>query len=132
MAAPAVVDASAAVKWFKDEAGSAEAWGLLEAHARGEMDLHMPQQCVGEMLAVVARSVSTADAISAWVSVGLALVERHDFTDELLRETRRHLELLGCVFCDALAPALATVLGAQLYSADRHAHAHYPGVQFVG
>lgn len=126
-----VADASVAAKWFKDERGSAEALALLDRHGAGEVDIHMPEQCVGEVLAVVARSVDASAAVRAWVALDMAGIERHGFSDELLHETRRQMELLGCVFYDALAPALASVMGAELFSADRFAHARYPGVLLV-
>jgi len=128
----AVVDASVGVKWFKDEAGSSSAWELIERHAGSEVDLHMPAQCVGEVLAVIARTDSADAAVSAWVVLDMAGIGRHELDDALMREARAEMRRLGCDFYDALAPALATVLGAVLWSADRRAHGGYPGVQLVG
>ena len=39
---------------------------------------------------------------------------------------------LGCDIYDACAPAIATLVGADLYSADRQAHAAFPGVTLIG
>lgn len=127
-----VVDASAGAKWYKAENGSEEALALLDRHAEGQIDIHMPEQCVGEVLAVVARSADASAAVRAWVALDMTGIERHGFSDELLHEARRQMALLGCVFYDALAPALASLLGAELCSADRAAHARYPGVRLLG
>lgn len=131
MARPVVVDASVGVKWFKAEAASPQAWALLERHAEGEIDVSLPVQCVGEILAVVAQSLDASAALRAWVSLDMAGVEQHGFTEALLHEVRLQMDALGCVFYDALAPALAVVLGAELYSADKRAHSAFPGVRLL-
>lgn len=126
-----VVDASVGVKWYKDERSSGEAWSLMERHGSGEIHIHIPAQCLGETLAVVARSVGASAAIRAWVALDMSDIEVHSFSDELLHEARRQMDLLGCVFYDALAPALAALLGAELYSADREAHSQFEGVHLL-
>jgi len=131
MGRPVVIDASVGVKWFRAESASARAWQLLERHAEGEIDIHLPAQCVGEILAVVARSSGAPGAIRAWVALDMAKLEHHGFSDEQLHEARRQMSALGCVFYDALAPALASLLGADLYSADQRAHGDYPGVTLL-
>jgi len=131
MGRPVVIDASVGVKWFRTEAASAAAWQLLERHAEGEIDIHLPAQCMGEILAVVARSSGPTGPIRAWVALDMAKLEQHGFSDELLHEARRQMYVLGCVFYDALAPALASLLGAELYSADKRAHGDYPGVTLL-
>lgn len=131
MGRPVVVDASVGVKWFRDEDSSSFAWELLERHAEGEIDIHLPAQCMGEILAVVARSSGASGAIGAWVALDMAKLEQHEFSDALLHEARRQTDALGCVFYDALAPALASLLGAELYSADKRAHGDFPGVRLL-
>ncbi|MDP2233135.1 MAG: PIN domain-containing protein [Actinomycetota bacterium] len=126
-----VVDASVGVKWFKEETGSEDAWGLLEQHGRFEIEMHIPNQCAGEVLAVVARSDGPAGSVQAWVALDMAGVHRHDLDDALMREARRQMETLGCDLYDALAPALASLLDAQLVSADRRAHGRYPEVHLL-
>ncbi len=126
-----VVDASVGVKWFRTEFASEQAWQLLERHASGEIDLHLPVQCMGEILAVVARSQSASAALRAWVALDMTGFEQHGFSDELLHEARRQTDALGCVFYDALAPALASLLGAEFYSADKRAHGDFPGVRLL-
>ena len=123
-----VVDASVGVKWFRAEPGSAEALELLLSHGRGEVELVVPSLFVYEVVAVATRTMPAADARAFWdrfmswrvqvVEVGAALVH------EALTVSQR----LGCSFYDALAPALASRLDAQLYSADRRAHAEWPKV----
>jgi predicted nucleic acid-binding protein len=126
-----VVDASVAVKWFKAESGSDEAWELLERHARGEIDVHIPAQCLGEVLAVVTRTDGPAEALAAWVALDMASVHCHGFDDSLLREAQHQIAALRCDLYGALAPALAHNLEATLYSADRRAHGRYPGVMLL-
>jgi len=48
--------------------------------------------------------------------------------DEVAAAAFEQCRILGCSFYDALAPALAVLLGATLYSADKRAHDRYPGV----
>jgi predicted nucleic acid-binding protein len=131
MGRPVVVDASVGVKWFRVEAASPQAWELLERHAEGEIDIHLPAQCMGEILAVVARSTGASGATQAWVALDMARLEQHGFSDALLHEARRQTDGLGCVFYDALAPALAVLMGADLYSADKRAHGAFPGVRLL-
>ena len=126
-----MVDASVAVKWFKDEAGSEEAWRLLERHADSVVSIALPAQCVGEVLAVVARFDGAASALEAWVMMDMAGLERRELDDGLVREARAQSRELGCDFYDSLAPALASLLGAELYSADRRAHGADPGVRIL-
>jgi predicted nucleic acid-binding protein len=45
-----------------------------------------------------------------------------------VREALVQCRVLGCTFYDALAPALATIHGATLSSADRRAHGGFEGV----
>ena len=127
-----VFDASAGVKWFKRETESEEAWSLLDRHASDELDIHMPGHCIGEVLAVVSRRTEPMDAVSAWVSLSMAGVVVRNLDDYIMRESARQMTLLDCDFYDALAPALATLLDAPLYSADRRAHEQYPKVHFLG
>jgi predicted nucleic acid-binding protein len=131
MGHPVVVDASVGVKWFRVEGASSQAWELLERHAEGEVDIHVPTQRMGEILAVVARSSGTSGAIRAWVALDMARLEQHGFSDALLHEARRQTDALGCVFYDALVPALAVLLGADLYSGDKGAHGAFPGVKLL-
>jgi predicted nucleic acid-binding protein len=49
-------------------------------------------------------------------------------SDRVVREALVQCRVLGCTFYDALAPALATIHGATLSSADRRAHGGFEGV----
>ncbi|TLM79426.1 MAG: type II toxin-antitoxin system VapC family toxin [Actinobacteria bacterium] len=128
---PVVCDASFAVKWFKDEAGSGTAMGLLEDHACERLDIHMPEQCVAEVLSVCGRWEPAPASIEAWVQLDMAGVVRHPLSDDLVRGAEAQMGALGCGFYDALAPALASMLGAALYSADSRAHGGFPGAVIV-
>lgn len=132
MSAQIVLDASVAVKWFKAEADSPRAWELLERHGSGEIALHMPQQCAAETLAVVARRLSPLIALDAWSALTAARVTLHPLDDFLVQEALRQMGSLGCEFYDALAPALAVRLEAQLVSADRTTHADFARVTLLG
>lgn len=126
-----VLDASVGVKWFRDEPGADEARELLLAHGRGEIQLVVPSLFVYEVVAVATRTMSAPDARVFWerfMSWRLSVVEVGGaFVSEALAVRER----LGCSFYDALAPALAVQLDAQLYSADTRAHARFAGVQLI-
>lgn len=127
-----VLDASVGVKWFRDEPGSAEAHGLLAQHADGAIALHVTEHFVTELLAVVNRQSGPVALIPVWDAVMLAQIEIHPLSAELVGESARQCALLGCTLYDALAPALAVLLGGELVSADRRAHAGYTGVRILG
>ena len=127
-----VLDASVGVKWFRDEPGSAEARELLLAHGRGEIELVVPSLFVYEVIAVATRTMSASNARVFWerfMSWRLSVVE---VGGELVHEAIAVRERLGCSFYDAVAPALAVRMGAQLYSADCHAHGAVPGAVLLG
>ena len=127
-----VLDASVGVKWFRDEPGSADAVELLRSHGRGEIQLVVSSLFVYEVVAVATRTMSASGAHVFWerfVSWRVSVVEVGGaFVDEVLTVRER----LGCSFYDALSPALAEQLGAQLYSADRRAHGGWPDAVLVG
>ncbi|MRS12462.1 MAG: hypothetical protein EG823_05245 [Actinobacteria bacterium] len=52
--------------------------------------------------------------------------------DDLLENEDSDAAALGCDFYAACAPAIAAMLDAELVSADRQAHAAFPGVRLVG
>ena len=126
-----VLDASVGVKWFRDEPGSAEARELLLAHGRGEIQLVVPSLFVYEVVAVATRTMSAADARVFWerfMSWRLSVVEvGGDFVSEAIAVRER----LGCSFYDAVSPALAVRMDAQLYSADARAHAQLARVVLI-
>jgi predicted nucleic acid-binding protein len=126
-----VFDASAAVKWFRPgEAGAELALNLL-MNAEGA-DVWLPDNGVHEVMRCVAQRMSPEATAEAWdwlmrshVSIG------HIDRDLIAAATQVQAEL-GCTYYDALAPALAQLLGGTLVSADRKAHAAFPEVLLLG
>jgi predicted nucleic acid-binding protein len=127
-----VLDASVGVKWFRPEAGSDGALALLDSALRGDSRLAAPTHFVHEVLSVVQRRYETADILPAWGLMQDARLDVVPLTDEVVREAAVQCDRLGCSFYDALAPAVASILGATLVSADARAHGAYPGVRLIG
>lgn len=126
-----VFDASAAVKWFHDEAGSDVARELLLADAASD-GVWMPDNCVHEVLAVTRRRTGWGVMAAAWramVDAGVTIVP---VDEALVLEAARLGVELDCAYYDALAPAVARLVGATLVSADARAHAAVPGVLLIG
>ena len=70
--------------------------------------------------------------VAAWGVISDSGVDIVPLTDEVVREAAVQCERLECSFYDALAPAVASLLGATLVSADFKAHALYPRVELIG
>jgi predicted nucleic acid-binding protein len=66
-----------------------------------------------------------------WETLRLAGLTSVTLDDELASAAFGQCRRLGCSFYDALAPALAQLLGAALYSADAKAHSRFPGVRLL-
>ncbi len=126
-----VLDASVGVKWFKPEAGRAEALALLGRATCGEIAFAVPAYFVHEVLSVVRRHYTPRDVVPAWRHITASGIAVLPLTDEVVEEAARQCEALDCSFYDALAPACASLLGATLASADERAHGAYPGVHLV-
>ena len=126
-----VLDASLGVKWFKPEAGRAEALSLLARAVSGEIAIAVPTHFVHEVLSVVRRHYTPRDVVPAWQRLKASGVAVLPLTDEVVEETARQCDVLGCSFYDALAPACASLLGATLASADERAHGAYPDVYLI-
>lgn len=122
-----VLDASVGVKWFKEEAGSAEARALLRDHRSGRRRIVVPVLFKYELVGVATRR-GTAFGAQVWGLLGDAELTTIALDDVLAEAALEQCDLLGCSFYDALAPGLAKHLGAPLYSADARAHASFPGV----
>jgi predicted nucleic acid-binding protein len=127
-----VLDASVGVKWFCAEAGSEDALELLRAHGADEIEIVVSSLFVWEIVAVAARSLSAEDAREFWERFVTWRVVVAEVGDSLVRDALAVRERLDCSLYDAVAPALASQLGAPLCSADRKAHAEWPGVQLLG
>ena len=126
-----VLDASVGVKWFRAEPGSADALDLLLSHGRGDIELVVSSLFVYEVVAVATRTMSAADAHAFWDRFMAWRVRVVEVGGELMHEALTVSARLGCSFYDALAPALAARLDAQLCSADRRAHGEWPEVVLV-
>lgn len=127
-----VLDASVGAKWFLIESGAAEAVQLLESCAISEIGIAVPTHFVHEVLSVVRREHGPLEVVPSWERLVEARLDVVPLTDDVVREAAVQCEALGCSFYDALAPAVAALLGATLVSADVRAHGGYPGVQLVG
>lgn len=122
-----VLDGSVGVKWFVPESGREEALALLKRAAAGDAKLVVPDLFVYEVLRTVRRKaddVAAREVPGFFERAGLITVPP---VVAVLRETLQQASALGCDVYDACAPAIASLLGAPLYSADRRAHATFPG-----
>jgi predicted nucleic acid-binding protein len=126
-----VLDASVGVKWFRDEPGSERARDLLKAHGAGEITIVVPSLFVYELMNVAARCLSPEDTLGFWERFVAWRIPVRGVGDDLVRGGMKARARLGCSLYDAVAPALAAEIGAPLYSADRAAHAGWPGVTFI-
>lgn len=122
-----VLDASVGVKWFEEESGSDEARELLRRHRAKELLIAVPSHFVHEVMAVAVRNYGTAFAERVWQLLQDAMLTVLALDDEVATEALRQSASLGCSFYDALAPAVAVLVGGQLCSADRRAHGRIPG-----
>lgn len=126
-----VLDASVGVKWIKPEPGRDQALALLRAHRRGEVALVVPALFVLEVVAVAVKRGGTQFGRGTWTALADARLTQFGLDRELADAAFDQCEKLGCSFYDALAPALAAELGAQLCSADGRAHGAFPGVALL-
>jgi len=126
-----VLDASVGVKWFRRERGSAAAHLLQQRSASGEIRLAAPTHFVHEVLAAVNRENDADAVIEAWQIIKASGITIVPLTDDVVIEAARQCDVLGCSFCDALAPACAVLLDATLASADARAHGAFPGVLLI-
>ncbi|MDO8848487.1 MAG: type II toxin-antitoxin system VapC family toxin [Coriobacteriia bacterium] len=126
-----VLDASVGVKWFTLESGRAEALALLHAAAEGEVTLVVPDLFVYEVLRTVKRKAGDVPARRAAELFSTAGMVTVPPVAHVMRRTLDQAAALGCDVYDACAPAIAAMLDAELFSADRRAHAAFPGVTLI-
>lgn len=126
-----VLDASVGVKWFKSEPGNIPARDLLAGHNQGHFRIVVPALFMAEVVAVATRHDPQLGR-EVWSLLRDADLTVLSLDDAVAEAAFAQCRVLGCDFYDALAPALATILDATLYSADRKAHARYPGVVLLG
>jgi predicted nucleic acid-binding protein len=127
-----VLDASVGVKWFRPERGSDEALELLMAHRKGDVILAADALFMYEVLGARSRSHAEERVDELWrdlVNVRLAVVP---LGDKLVRAAAAQRALLACSLYDAFSAGLASLLHAQLVSADTRAHGGYPNVRIIG
>lgn len=129
---PAVLDASVGVKLFRNESGSLEARDLLASHGTGEITLCVPTLFLFEFGGVSRRLLRVREARNLWDAVMTWRLGVYELSPALAQESWNQCESIGCSFYDAVSPALATLLNAPLYSADRRAHSRYPDVVLIG
>lgn len=127
-----VLDASVGVKWLKPELGSETARSLLADHCDGRTHIVVPGHFMHELVGVAVRHGGPDLGEKVWETLRLAGLTSVTLDDELASAAFDQYRALGCSFYDSLAPALAQLLGAVLYSADVKAHAGFSGVRFVG
>jgi len=132
MSDPVVIDSSAGVKWFRDEGGSEAMFERLREHGRGALTLCVATVFLYEFASVAKRELGVPDGREAYNRLLDWRLGIFEFDAALARETWDTCERLDCSFYDAVAPALATLLGAPLYSADHRAHARYENSVLLG
>lgn len=127
-----VLDSSVGVKWAKPEQGSDEALELLARHCRGINSIVVSDHFLNEVMSVAVRHGGVTLGSDIWSQLSAAKLITFRLDMRLASAALAQCELLGCSFYDALAPALADELGAELWSADARAHARYEGVRLLG
>ncbi|MHB1341144.1 MAG: type II toxin-antitoxin system VapC family toxin [Coriobacteriia bacterium] len=127
-----VLDASVGVKWFSPEGGHEQAIGILASAAAGRVRIVVPDLFVYEVVRTVRRKAGPASAREVVRFFALAGIISVPPGERVLVAALEQANGLGCDVYDACAPAIASLLDATLYSADRKAHAEFPGVVLVG
>ncbi len=132
MSAPVCVfDASAGVKWFRNEAGSGRARELLALHIAGEIVIAVDSLFFYEVLAVAVREGNPTDLARVWSDLKALDLVTVPLGDELVGAAAGARTALGCALSDAFSAGLAYLLEAPLYSADVRAHGAQPGVRLL-
>ena len=126
-----VVDASVGVKWFRNEAGSADARQLLGAHIEGRQVISVDSLFHYEVLAVAARDSNPGDALRVYDDLKRLDLVTVPLGAELLGAAVEVRATLGCSLYDAFSAGLADLLEAPLYSADARAHGRHPRVRLL-
>lgn len=127
-----VLDSSVGAKWFRDEAGSSQARGLLSAHGRGEVTIVVPSLFVYEVLAFASSELPAREMKELWDRFLSWRIHVREVDATLFPAALRVRRRLDCSLHDAFAPAVAEQAGAVLYSANARAHGRWPGVVLIG
>lgn len=132
MSAPACVfDASAGVKWFRNEAGSERARELARRHIAGEIVIVVDALFAYEVLAVASREGNPVDVARVWTDLKALDLVTVPLGDELVTAAVSARVALDCSLYDAFAAGLADLLDAPLYSANARAHGAHPRVDLL-
>lgn len=126
-----VFDASAGVKWFRDEAGSRQARELLTDHVEQRALIVVDTLFFYEVLAAATRDRACDDAVRVWGDLASQELITVPLGCELVAAAMKARAQLGCSLCDAFSAGLADLLGAPLYSADARAHGAHPRVRLI-
>ena len=127
-----VFDASAGVKWFRDEQGSAESRAILQEHRAGSLLIAVDALFYYEVMRAVSRRGSPDLVQRVWRDLSRLELASVPLGEELVTAAALAAENYGCALYDAFAAGLADLLGAPLYSADSRAHGHHPLVRLLG
>ncbi len=127
-----VLDSSVGVKWLKPESGSDQALALLDDHRDRRIRIVVPSLFMHEVTAVAVRRGGAELGQRVWQSLQGADLTVAGLDDTLAAAAFKQVSSLGCSFYDALAPALAGLLGGTLYSADIRAHERVEGAVLLG
>lgn len=126
-----VLDASVGAKWFLDERGSRSARELLRDHGLGRLSIAVPSLFVYEVMSAATRGYVRDLGHDVWRWLAEWRIGMWELNGPLMCEALEVRARLGCSLYDAFSPALAGMLDAPLYSADRRAHAAWPGVVLI-
>lgn len=127
-----VLDASVGVKWFREEAGSEEAWALIDEHATEAAVIAVDSLFHYEVLRASSRDGSPGDIERIWRDLSRFGLVTVPLGDELVSAAAAQRLTLGCSLYDAFSAGLADLLEAPLCSADARAHGAHPRVRLVG
>lgn len=127
-----VIDASVGVKWFRSEPGSGEARALLADYRDGRRLLAVDSLFFYEVLRVASRDGRPDDVERVWADLKRLDLITVPLGDELVTAAATIRSECGCSLYDAFSAGLARLLEAELFSADRRAHANLPNVSFLG
>jgi len=126
-----VVDASVGVKWFRNEAGSREARGLLVRHIAGDLAIAVDSLFLYEVLRVASRDSHAEDAARVWADLAALELIVVPLGAEMVEAAARVRARVGCGLGEAFSAGLAELLDAPLYSADARAHGRLLRVRLI-
>lgn len=127
-----VIDASVGVKWFRNEPGSSEARALLADYRESRRLLAVDSLFFYEVLRAASREGRPDDVERIWADLKRLDLITVPLGDELVTAAAAIRSECGCSLYDAFSAGLARLLEAELFSADRRAHATLPNVSFLG